>query len=122
MDALDKQIRQYVKNWVPIIGLEHWDIKISYKNDHDSNNLATAQTQQHYYELHVIFNRPKVKTLSNRELEKLVVHELCHAPLSSLGDGHGHKSDKLVHYLDEQATSNFALALLRAAGRKISDV
>lgn len=122
MDILDQKIRKLVKEWVPIIGLAHWDIKVSYKSDKNSLHLATAQTQQHYYELNVVFNRPKVSQLSAGELEKLVVHELCHAPLSSLTDGHGHKSDKLVHYLDEQATSNFALALLRAAGRKISDV
>lgn len=116
MRSLKSQIDRYIRKWVPIIGLSHWDIKIGYKSDKESKVYATATTHYKYNELYIEFNVPKVLEIGSRiEVEKLVLHELCHAPLSALScNATGHRSEKMVSYLDEQATSTFAQAIWRA--------
>ena len=116
-------IKDYVKKWVPIIGLQHWDIKVRFYYLKDTTRYASATTLPQYNELVLDFNLTKVKEFDEEGLEKLVLHELCHAPIAMVSHHlTGHRNEKMISYLDEQATSTFANALWRATGRKLGHV
>jgi len=114
----DTVIRSLIK-WVPIVGVEHWDIHVSFFTDKKTVAQARASTQPQYQEVWLSFNLFKLKQISAIEVEKVVLHELCHTHSAALADHlTGHKSAKLVSYLDEYVTSSFAHALWRAHRRK----
>ena len=116
MPPLKSQIERYIRKWVPIVGLSHWDVKVGYNLKKNSPTFAMATTHYKYNELYLDFNLYKIRDeLSTMDTEKLVLHELCHAPLAALSaSATGHRSEKMVSYLDEQATSTMAQALWRA--------
>lgn len=119
MRKLKLQIESYMAKWVPIVGIQHWDISVKYYIDKTATTFAAAISLPQYNELELEYNLGKIPDLTDIQIEKLVLHELCHAPIALLSNNlTGHRDEKMISYLDEQATTNFAQALWRATGRK----
>lgn len=90
---LRKRIRRIAEGWITSLGLRWWSIDLIYDRDGsavrpltpeeraaDKHLLGEAHVQWQYLKARVVFNMPEIAAddMTDREIERLVVHELCH--------------------------------------------
>jgi hypothetical protein len=127
MKDLKGYIRRCVDRWIPIVGLENWEVHVLFN---ESDDLANNKTQPEYLDTAVNFNIDRINGalkqgwMTKGAVDKMVLHELVHAlvwPLSQAA-GRGQLPTKHVEYLEEQLTTQIENAIWRASGRSLKDV
>lgn len=93
--------RRYFEQWTYLLGLRWWDVQVRwYDNERDFRKASGATTDNvamrisadwRYVAATIWVNVPAIAELSDEELERSIVHELCHVLVSEMhesGEGH----------------------------------
>jgi hypothetical protein len=94
--------RRYFKRWVYLLGLGWWDVRVNWYDNEKAFRKASGATSRsvamrinadwRYATATVCVNVPALEELSDDELERGIVHELCHALVNEMReDGIGHE-------------------------------
>lgn len=119
---LKNKIRKCVRYWIPIVGLQNWELVISFD---EPRHLATAYSNPKYLSCHIKFNLDSIKDneLGDEGISQLVLHELVHPLIYELARGRdGHDPEPMVEYLEEVTVTAVTHAIWRAHGGVIQNV
>ncbi len=115
--------RRYFDWWIPRLGLSVWSIDVlyqrgsDYRREHDAsaNSAMITYVSWKYLDASIYVNVPRVRHMSDDELERAVVHELAHVLVNELAIGG--RSDNADH--EERVVSSLARAFtwVRKAAR-----
>lgn len=85
------RIRFFIKKWAKILRLADWSIRVQYTRDavcvDDGTGYeigAKVTTSWQYKMMNLEFNLQSTINASISEVEKIVVHELCHAVVNEM--------------------------------------
>lgn len=86
-DDLIERIRTVTDKWVPLLGLDDWDIgvELAPETDDAAPGLASAadcMAHWQYQRAQIRFEETYAYYCTDTQLEKLVVHELMHCVLN----------------------------------------
>lgn len=92
-----EQISSFLEKWVHDTGLAWWKVdafwhtgkeaRKFFKAGKDTTVIARTFSDWRYGEVAIHFNLPAMKSLSVEEIERAVVHELCHALINEMRAG-----------------------------------
>lgn len=93
-----KQIKKLCDTWVYRLGLKWWEVTINYISDaqeiikmfriaEDEIVVARTFADWRYATCNIYFNLPTLKSLSVRDVEKVIIHELCHVLINEMREG-----------------------------------
>lgn len=97
-----KILSSALTKWIHHTGLGWWDVKIIYHKGKDAHKyfksgknetiMARIFSDWRYGELVIHFNIQKLKGKNKEEIDRIVVHELCHALVNEMReDGIDHE-------------------------------
>jgi hypothetical protein len=117
MKKHEKRVHRLVEKWVKITGLGWWQrLECNYydKQDEfvkDNNRVCIMRTHIDWSRLwaEIDVNLPMVKQLDDKELEYVVLHELCHIMVSPM------HSNKRIE-IEELVVTRLAQAFLWVRG------
>lgn len=95
-------IRRYSRKWIPILGLQNWDIKALYMEAQTTSEHAgmevIADTTAAWETLQatIMVYLPVAKALKRSELEISIVHELMHILLNEMREFEDLKHEERV--------------------------
>jgi hypothetical protein len=85
---LKKRVGKHLTKWQAPMGLRWWDIQIVWDRSYASNQALAAETDMNLWKYRtatITFYLPKIAELKEDvDVEKVVVHELCHVLLSPI--------------------------------------
>ncbi len=110
-----KRCRRHFAWWIPRLGLGTWSIDVLYQREHDyrrehnvsTNSAMIAYVDWRYLDAAIYVNVARVRTMSDDELERAVVHELCHLLVHELRETRA-RDDARDH--EERVVSHLAKA------------
>jgi hypothetical protein len=118
-EAQQKRIEECVRKWLAALGLLHWDWALefhrdglpTYKDDADQgySRAAEVAVRWQYEHFRLSVNVPHLAEVSDKDLDKIIVHECMHVFLHELRNV---TDDWLKH--EEHAASALTKALLWA--------
>ena len=113
------RIRKFYDKWAAILGLNHHVLYLLYDRERkqdEYNTAATTTTAWQYRLGHITFYTPATIENDDRQLEHIVLHEICHVLISPASQA---TEDNSEHFV-ELATENVARALedAYAAGQR----
>ncbi len=103
-----RMIRAALNKWLKPLGLLWWDVTIHMYDDpsdlaqvfRDAGSSLTvvANTEVNWiYGTAVInLNVPALRGLSQREIERVIVHECCHILVNEMREGEAHHEERVV--------------------------
>ena len=105
-DAAFQQSRidMLLDKWVPLCGLENWDMRHFYHRDApvhgEDGSLTQAAVTPHwaYMEARFEWNLAMAESNDDASLEEVVVHELCHCLVDETAGG-GDNEERVVTML-----------------------
>jgi len=109
------RVRRYFTWWIPRLALGAWSIDVlyqrrrDYRQEHDAsaNSAMTTYVDWRYLDAAIYVNVSRVHGMSDTELERAVVHELCHLMVNELRQACG-RDDANDH--EERVVSHLAKA------------
>lgn len=84
--------RKAAKFWIGNLGLGYWDVEFEYHAHHFLESPYTpltcgyCETDWKYLRATVHVSDPVLCTLEEKDIERFVVHELCHALVNEMRD------------------------------------
>ncbi len=116
--AFEKQrarCKRHFDWWIARLGLGTWSIDVlyqqarDYRREHDvsTNSAMITYVDWRYLDAAIYVNIARVKRMSDDELERAVVHELCHLLVHELRESCG-REDARDH--EERVVSHLAKA------------
>jgi hypothetical protein len=90
--AQKRRIRRLIDKWHKSLGMGWWSLDIKYSNttrddgDDYSTVLMAVHTDWEYRKAAITVHIPSMFDVSNEDLEKCVVHELCHVLVNEMHD------------------------------------
>lgn len=101
-----KLVRTAMDKWTYRLGLRWWNVEAYcykgkrarkfFKSDDDSTILARTFADWRYSEAVVYFNLPALRDMSVEEIERTVVHELCHVLVNEMRSGDIDHEERVV--------------------------
>lgn len=97
--------------WIPRLGLAWWDLQIIYYDDPqeiinrfriiESGEMvpATVTAQWMYADAKISINLPAFEYIEDADIERVVVHELCHILVNEMREGELHHEERVVTQL-----------------------
>lgn len=114
-----KAVKKSAKFWINNLGLGYWSVNLYYpkKIKEMPDTIATCAASWQYARADLCFGKQKLVTLDAIEIDRLVLHELCHALVNELRE----KDKDLKH--EERVCSMLTNAFIwvRDAREKRSD-
>jgi len=124
-NQLRKKILKILDKWVRPMGLGWYSISYTWKREHPDNGIgaSTEYDLWMYKKITINFDMPILSTISGKELENTVVHELCHiltAPLANNMHLADSEDEKYRRDLIEQTTESLCdcIKWVRQTGKK----
>jgi len=97
-----KHLDKLVAQWRVPLGLKWWTIKCRYFDDPERfekengwHALARTYADWRYMTASIEFNVPACEQQSERDLEDVVVHELCHILVNEMREGEIHHEERV---------------------------
>ena len=84
-----RRVNKYLDKWQKPAGFGWWYITVEYERDRytdEPNTAAHCWSQWQYHQATIRFYLPALKSLEDEELERTIIHELCHLLISPLED------------------------------------
>jgi Zn-dependent peptidase ImmA (M78 family) len=113
-------VKKCVQFWAPVMGLDQWssvNITFSYENhDRGKGILAETNSLWHYLRADIVFYLPSIiaSNFTEREIENVVVHELCHCLLDEMGmEDEELRHQQMIH--EERVVTSLAMSFLKLA-------
>lgn len=104
-----QKIQAIYDKWAAVLGLDFWDVRITYERQYDAGRMHTlglTQADWQYRQAYISFFLPGIKKeLSEDQLSNLVLHEISHILIRSAYPDEGY-NDKV-----EFATETVARAI-----------
>ena len=72
------QIDRYLKKWKPRFKLENWIIEYEIGKDYEWDAYAESKTLTQIRWAYIAFNQKSCGENKNRDIERVVIHELLH--------------------------------------------
>lgn len=97
--------------WIPRLGLAWWDLTIVYYDDPqeiinrfriiESGEMvpATVTAQWMYADAKISVNLPAFEYIDDADIERVIVHELCHILVNEMREGELHHEERVVTVL-----------------------
>lgn len=97
--------------WIPRLGLAWWDLEIVYYDDPqeiinrfriiESGEMvpATVIAQWMYADAKICINLPAFEHIEDEDIERVVVHELCHILVNEMREPELHHEERVVTQL-----------------------
>lgn len=100
-------IKKYCVRWSYRLGLNWWHIDLvfydnpaeilkRFSSGEDKTVLAIVYPEWKYSTAKIIFNAPAWKDLDKEEIERAVLHELCHILVNEMHEGEIHHEERVV--------------------------
>ena len=116
---LDKQkfiVQRFLASWVPILGLDHWHIDILYHSEPPENwskgQVGGCCVQWKYKEVTLGFLLTSLSDATEKRLEYIVVHELCHTVVNQMRGTMNWDHNDMAN--EERVVTEMAYAFIRA--------
>jgi len=116
-EEITKHITELLREYIPRLQLEHWDIRTENAPTDEEASLAGALARPEYRQLRIHFDVPTFTT--GDSVEEVVCHELVHAltwPLAAFAHQLCHNNKDLLEvcrYFEEQVTTHVADVITR---------
>ena len=113
-----KRIEKYINKWQGPMGLKWFSIQSAYCREHrdglECDICADTEVLWEYRKAVITYYIPKIETITDGQLEDVIVHELCHVLLGGL------KRDDTPREVLEYTTQLVADSMqwVRAAGKR----
>lgn len=101
-----KLIDRYMNKWTYCMGLGWWRVdgyylkgkeaKKEFPRNGQDTTLARAYADWRYSIASVYFNMPAIKGMEPKEIENMVIHELCHVLVNEMREGELHHEERVV--------------------------
>jgi hypothetical protein len=106
LGELEARVQAFVDKWAKPLGLKWWEISICYvydpasvlshfRND-DGVTFFKVYPDWRYMTAKIYANAPEVESLDDYQLEKFVLHELCHILVHEMREGEIHHEERVV--------------------------
>jgi hypothetical protein len=104
-------VKQMFVKWTKFLGLRWWDITVAYysdpeeivnrftRPDRDVRVVAVTWTDWKYGQAKIDINIPVIVSLSDRDIESAVVHELVHVLVNEMRECEIHHEERVVTQL-----------------------
>lgn len=115
LQAVRDQLGRMMHEWIPIMGLDRWEIDIDWVPDSkpgDGDVGAEAEVRSKYHEATIKFYLPNWLDVAAARREYCVVHELCHVMVHKMRGAMDWDANDMIH--EEQVVTELARAFLRA--------
>ena len=101
-------IRKFFSTWTAPLGLAWWHIDVLYYDDpaeivkrfatdlQDGVVLARTYADWRYATANIHINTPAFDDLTDDEIERVVLHELCHILVNEMQEGEKHHEERVV--------------------------
>lgn len=105
--------RKAAKFWISNLGLGYWDVKVEY-HEHYFTEPYTMETagycdvEWQYLRATVHISNPVLCTIEEKDIERFMLHELCHALVNEMRD---YEEGDLSH--EERVCSMLTNAFMR---------
>jgi hypothetical protein len=107
LDSPHDLLKAAFAKWIPALGLAWWDIDICYyddpasilqnfRRDDDRLVLATCDANWIYGTATICINLPAFADRTPEQIERTVVHELCHILVNEMREGELHHEERVV--------------------------
>ena len=98
-----KRFSKLARAWTKRLGLAWWRVDVFYydkipkrfKRKHGQEVAADVFAQWEYMKVDISVNLPLIAEMTKAEMEKVIVHELCHALVNEMRE-EGHKHEERV--------------------------
>lgn len=105
-------IKKYYAVWGYRLGLRWWNIDLVFYDDPnsilqnfgtggDQTVLAVTYVSWQYGTAKMLFNVPAFSKLDKHEIERAVLHELCHVLVNEMREGEIHHEERVVTCLQK---------------------
>jgi Fe-S cluster biosynthesis and repair protein YggX len=91
---MKKKIQEIFEKWSYLLGLRWWDVsltlskeKTDFLKDNGETVLARTWADWRYMKATILINYREIKLLDPEEIEKIIVHELCHVLVNEMREG-----------------------------------
>ena len=103
-----KMVKAALDKWLKPMGLLWWDVTINLYEDpgdvvrvfrdasSDTTVVANTAVNWIYGTATINFNVPALRGMSQRDIEKVVVHECCHILVGEMREGEAHHEERVV--------------------------
>lgn len=103
-------IKAAFAKWIERLGLGWWDIEVAYYDDpaeviqkfHSYEGgvaAANVSAEWMYGKAQINVNLPAIAHLNEDDIEKIVIHELCHIMVNEMREGELHHEERVVTWL-----------------------
>ena len=102
-----EQIKKLCNTWIYRLGLKWWEVTLNFVTDkteaykmfgYDQESIVMARSYPdwRYMTCTIYFNIPAMKSKTEDEIEKIIIHELCHALVNEMREGHIDHEERVV--------------------------
>jgi hypothetical protein len=106
-----KTICRYFKIWTYRLGLRWWTVNVIYHKGkearkffaagEDETVLARTFADWRYSVANIHINLPAFRDMEDNEIERVVIHELCHVLVNEMREGEIHHEERVVTHLQK---------------------
>lgn len=129
MKRTKKKIREYMEKWTEPLGLLWWKISVHFVTEppdvvahfrDDESGVAVAKTYSswEYLEADIYFNVAALSKHDDGDIEKAVLHELCHILVCETRENEIHHEERVVSSLQRAFIWTRLAGELSAKGEK----
>jgi len=100
---MKKKIKEIFERWTYLLGLRWWDISLTFSKeksyfykDDGSRILAKTWSDWRYMKATILINYREIKLLDPEEIEKIIIHELCHVLVNEMREGDISHEERVV--------------------------
>lgn len=111
MTREQRNLFKLVKRWLPILGLEQWDVSIDFS---EKTHQATVEAKPEYEEAIVHFNMKRIRKelQTDEDLNRLVLHELAHLLTWGCNEDDSHHDELRTTHVEKAIYRAYQLGLL----------
>jgi len=100
---MKEKIKEIFEKWSYLLGLRWWEValtfskeKSDFNKDDGSRVLAKTWSDWRYMKATILINYREIKLLDLEEIEKIIVHELCHVLVNEMREGDISHEERVV--------------------------
>lgn len=111
-EKLEDRIRTAVLALADLMDLGWLEVQLRFDESGGSRAVASASCDWQYRRIVITWDLTECSILKDEELERVAVHELCHALVEPIWDSHPNRDKDHVTKLGELVTENVARVVL----------
>lgn len=107
---VEKLINRLMNKWKGTLGFNRWKIRVTVYQDYNEDNrdcAAKCNAMWEYQDVWLRFYAMRMVDMSDKEIEEIFVHEMCHALVNQMREW---SADKMYH--EEHVVTMLTQALM----------